>query len=535
MSAQSHIRILYIANEQATRDLFTKSVEAHGYQVDTAETGDQGLSKHKAKPYDLITVDYELPDITGMDIARKILANDPDFPILMVTGKISQQIATEAITLGVSNYIMKDTISQLIPVLIQSALVRLDEKKQRRKAIAELQLKEDHHTRSLHFARVTTWQWHVATGEVYSSGPNLFGRPDNHPKASYEEFIESVYPDDRDDVIEALNACMNEGEKYDIEYRVVWPNGSVHWLHETGDAECSDDGTPIKMFGVVREISLRKQAIFALAVREKQLQQAHDKLEQRVAERTEELTRSKEQAEKANHVKSEFLAHMSHELRTPLNAIIGFSEMMKTEALGPLNNEKYGTYADDIFVSAKHLLTLVSSILDVVQIESGDIARTDDHVSIKRSFESCETNLAYMTNEMEVDIQIDIEDDLPMLIADESRFQQMCMNLISNSIIFNQQKGHVYLTAKLNSDDAIVITIKDTGIGIEKTEIERVQEMFELGRASIQGGLSGVGSGLPVARRIAELHQASFLLESALNKGTTVTIVFPKERTLPLD
>ena len=239
-----------------------------------------------------------------------------------------------------------------------------------------------------------------------------------------------------------------------------------------------------------------------------------------------DYAREKDAAEAANQSKSEFLANMSHELRTPLNAIIGFSEIISREMFGPVENEKYRVYAEDIRNSGSHLLSIVNDMLDLSRIEAGKTDLKFEMVRVKDAAEESLTLLKGSPDSEAREISVEISADLPDLIADRRSLRQIFLNLISNALKFTEPGGRILVAAFVEDGD-IVIRVSDDGIGMPEAEIAHVLKPFGQAESSFRRHQQGTGLGLPLSKSLVELHGASFDLRSQLGEGTVVTLRFP--------
>ena len=222
---------------------------------------------------------------------------------------------------------------------------------------------------------------------------------------------------------------------------------------------------------------------------------------------------------------------MSHELRTPLNAIIGFSDILQRESFGPLGSERYRQYAVDIRTSGYHLLRMIEDILDVSKAEVGRIELHESELALAELIQGATTFVAGSAGRNGVALECDVKDDLPRLRADELRCRQILINLLSNAVKFTPSGGRITVGARLGGDGRIQLFVEDTGIGIAPEDLPvALTEFGQIGNPQTRHD-EGTGLGLPLAKRLAELHGADLTIESAVGEGTTVTVTFPSERT----
>jgi two-component system, cell cycle sensor histidine kinase PleC len=241
---------------------------------------------------------------------------------------------------------------------------------------------------------------------------------------------------------------------------------------------------------------------------------------------------ARRRSEEANLAKSRFLATMSHELRTPLNAILGFSEIMQAEVLGPIGNESYKEYVDDINKSGKHLLNVINEILDLSRIEAGRQELTEESLRLAYIADDA----IHMVNVKAVNKNIKLvtqtQEDLLPLWADERAVRQIMLNLLSNALKFTPSGGTIWFKVGWTSAGGQYISVRDTGPGIPEEEIPIVMSTFGQGSIAIKSAEQGTGLGLPIVQALMHMHGGKFELRSKLREGTEVVASFPRERVL---
>lgn len=227
-----------------------------------------------------------------------------------------------------------------------------------------------------------------------------------------------------------------------------------------------------------------------------------------------------------SQAKSEFLANMSHELRTPLNSIIGFSEVLLEKTFGDLN-EKQMRYASNIHTSGKHLLELINDILDLSKIEARKIELKYEKIPLKETLSECQTLVKSMASKKNISLEFEVE-ELPFNISvDPVRFKQIMYNLLSNAIKFTPDGGIVNVDAK-PVNGMLQISVKDTGVGIAKKHHEKIFEEFYQVDSSYSKKYEGTGLGLPLTKKLVELHGGKIWMESELEKGSTFSFTIPQ-------
>jgi len=235
--------------------------------------------------------------------------------------------------------------------------------------------------------------------------------------------------------------------------------------------------------------------------------------------------------EQAEQLKTDFLANVSYQLRTPLNAIMGFAEILNNEYFGELN-EKQKEYSSGIHDAGDRLVGLIDDILDLATIEAGYLDLIMEPFNVYKTLKGLHELTKEWGLKKSITVNIDCAEDIGMLQADERRIKQIMLNLIHNSLNFTPEKGAITIAAK-REEENVILTVRDTGVGISNQDMERIFEPFE--RIAIEqrtdtssNALSrGAGLGLSIVKNITELHNGAISIESELGKGTAVHISIP--------
>jgi len=344
----------------------------------------------------------------------------------------------------------------------------------------------------------------LATGRVIEANGQwveMFGYADK--PALIEGFRAADHyanPRDRD---RAISLLKSDGFIRNFETRLKRVDGSVDW---------------VRFDAVYDEVNQIIQSVVT------------DISEQKKLER--DVIRAKDEAELANRAKSEFLANMSHELRTPLNAIMGFSQLMKNQTFGPIGDERYRTYAGDVFESGEHLLSLINDILDLSKIEAGSAELRETDIDIKATVEKCLTLVKDRSTEAGLNLVTKPTPEFPALRADERMLKQMLINLLTNAIKFTATGGTITVGWEVADDGRLKIAVHDTGIGIAAEDLPKAMEVFGQIEGSFERHFEGTGLGLPLVQSLAALHGGGIEIDSAVDVGTAVAIWFPPERAV---
>jgi signal transduction histidine kinase len=550
------LRILYAERNPADVDLTVRHVAAHAahLEIETASTGAGALRKLEAGGFDLLLLDYRLPDLNGLEILQEMRERGLRLPVVMITGHGDEETAVQALKLGATDYVVKrEGYLNQLPSTIESAIAQralADEKE----ALLTLN--------GIAVVIASTLDLDAVLQKVAAAAGTLL---------RVERSLVSLLGDDgvellpaawhgwRGEVAGRLRFRVGQdvpgraaGERRPVgvaDYRLAAP--AVHREAAVLEGVGGVLSVPLlardRLLGVLtvaatgaRAFSLPEEGLLAsLAAHTSvgienarllaQIQRHADQLEERVRERTREVEAVNRQLQEASRHKSEFLANMSHELRTPLNAIIGFSQVLRELGVGPLN-EKQNRYIGHIHQSGRHLLQLINDILDLAKVEAGRFALEPEAMDVAATLEDILVIARGLAHQKAQQIEAQIEPSLAPLRADPVRFKQICFNLLSNAVKFTPEQGRITVAARRAPEggDWLELRVTDTGIGIKAEDLPRLFQEFVQLEAAATKRHEGTGLGLALTERLVGLHGGQIRAESAgMGQGSTFTVLLP--------
>ena len=354
----------------------------------------------------------------------------------------------------------------------------------------------------------------------------LLGHPPGTPAPDSQAFLEWVHPQDRQLLNAEIARAWHSAGTWAVNYRLLQADGGWRWFRGRGRTERDEQGR-LRMSGMVGDVHQQE-------LDRQELDEHRHRLRAMVAERTAELDaalaeaqRQRQQAERASHAKSEFLAHMSHELRTPLNGLLGMTELALKAAEQPAQRR----YLEVALTSGRSLLQLINEVLDLSRLDAGGVELVQAPFDLPELL--AETLRALMPaagRGAAVSIRFDWAGDATQVLGDAARVRQVVTNLAANAIKFTE-RGHVALTAELvagaDGRTQAVVRIDDSGPGIEPALHERIFEAFVQGDASLTRQHGGSGLGLAISRRLARAMGGDVTLLRSSAAGSTFVFTWP--------
>lgn len=362
-------------------------------------------------------------------------------------------------------------------------------------------------------AQLGIWDWDVVSNELVWDDAmyRIYGISREQFGGAYQAWAQCLEPEDMAQAAADIDAALKGERPFKPEFRVRWPDGSVHMIAGFGTTIRAENGQPLRMVGINFDITERKRS-------EQELERYRSHLEELVAERTRALAQAVQQAEAANQAKSTFLANMSHELRTPMNAILGYSDLLQRDAtLSAAQRD----YTSTIHRSGGHLLNLINDVLDMAKIESGHMQLDNDSFELADMLDDVLRMLRGRADEKGLQLRLEMANDLPRWInADERKLRQILLNLIGNAIKHTDAGSvSVHLRGRAAGPWLrLLIDVEDSGAGIASADLAAIFEPFV--QSGKQAHRSGTGLGLAISQSFAHAMGGNISVDSTLGQGS---------------
>ena len=456
---------------------------------------DKAIAALEAETFDVCLLDLSLPDSSGAKTVSSISTASPDLPIIILTGLDDDRIAAAMLREGGQDYLIKGKVDGNA---IMQAIRYASERKRMESALRQSMERFEGFARSS-----SDWFWELDQDLNFSWFSDRFNETTGFDCAAIiGRPRETILVDaSADKLAEHLEDLRHHHPFRDFECSIMGKDKKLTHFHLAGIPVFNKNGEFVGYRCTGTDVTILKLA-------------------------KQELEESRQIAERANQAKSTFMANMSHELRTPLNAIIGFSQIISEELLGPISTPKYREYAADILSSGEHLLELVNDVLDVSKVEAGKRVMAPEPIAIGLMVDECLQLVRRHAETNEIQLLTHIPSDIPSLIADRRAVKQCLLNLLANAVKFTPSGGKVTTASQRNSN-FILLSVRDTGIGIPAKDLPRLLNPFEQADNNFTRNQIGTGLGLALTKSLVEMHGGYLSIDTEEGHGTEITLTFP--------
>jgi two-component system sensor kinase FixL len=502
------------SNGGAIRLLYADGAPPDGDLVCTALDADRGrfICRRAASPaefeselgsgaYDLVLTDFDVLGLSGMQVVQLVQSRAPRVPVIVVTRSETEELAVEALQLGAADYVIKSpTQIRRLPSTIRNVLGRHEALLGKARADEELRHSQARLELALAAGHMGVFDWDLLTGRIVweANHAALFGLGPNEFDGTYAMFARCVLPDDLPEVERATQAARDSRCEFDAEYRVVWKDGSIHWVAGRGRFWYDDDGRAMRMSGVVIDVDRRRHA--EEIARQQQVELAH-------------LLRLS--------ILSQLASGLAHEINQPLTAISNFAgAAIQLHKDGRLNPERAREVLGEVHQQSQRAGEIVRRMRGFMKKRGGGVSPCDVNALAADALALMKPELA----QHGVRARLDGAAALPPVPADGIQIQQVLVNLIQNAIDAMRDappRGRSITISTVGSVEQVIVRVRDTGRGMADEDLPRVFDSFFSTKSY------GLGMGLNISRSIIESHGGRLTAENNPDGGATFEFVLP--------
>jgi signal transduction histidine kinase len=489
--------ILIADDDEMERFLLRETLEPAGFDIIEAKSGAVALQLFAECKPDLVVLDVMMPEMNGFEACQAIraLPGGRNAPVLMATALDDIDSIDQAYRAGATDFIGKPINWPVLPHRVRYML-------RAHETLNSLTVSQQHLAEAQRIAGIGNFRWppHTASIECSVELCRMFGLGDRAGSVSVRSLLRRIPAVDRGAVIRAVRAGL-DGERIDLDHRVVPPGEEVLTLCLRAEVTTADDGTAY-LQGSSQDITERKRVEIELAA-------------------------ARDQARSADGAKTAFLAAMSHELRTPLNAIIGFSDLISQQVFGPISQGRYVDYARDTGKAGHQMLGVVDDVLTIAQLEAGRFELVLEPIDLTEAAETTVAAFRQTEAASKHEITVAVSGAPCPVSADGRAVKQMLQKLLSNATKFSPEGTAIRVTISAESGACTRLSVADQGIGVTAEMAELVVRPFRQADGRLARKYGGAGLGLSIVNALIERHGGRLTIDSTPAKGTCVSLDFP--------
>ena len=494
------LKILSIDDDQIDSMALKRSISQSGIIADlqSAYSAKEGLEKILSVKYDLIFLDYMMPDANGISFLKKLRDNGVDTPVIFITSQGDEKIASQAMLGGASDYIPKtlltpDGISQSI----RNAMKLYESLMLRKKSEQELKINAERLSEAQKLAKIGSWEINLKDVDDFYYSEELLNilEVDKKETLFFDYFKSGIQAEDIRVFKKNITKVRSSNSTLHFVRRITTGKGTIKYVNEYLKCLKDENNKPLKIRGTIQDIT-----------------------EQREIEL--ELIQAKDLAEQSVRIKEQFLANMSHEIRTPMNGIIGFANILDGTKLDSMQRQS----VNSIKLAGENLMVIINDILDFSKIEANKMTFEAVNFSLSNIVHSVIELLELTANQKQIKLLCKIDSNVNnFLIGDPTRLSQILINLVGNAIKFTE-KGYVEILVsqlkETESETILEFSVIDTGIGIASNKLRSIFESFNQASNETTRKYGGTGLGLTITKKLIDLQGGNLKVKSELSKGS---------------
>ncbi len=497
------MKVLYVDDYDMDRKLVRAALKADGgFKLTETASREQFEASLVEGDYDVVLSDFHMFGFDGLEAIDLVQKRSPGVPIIIVTGTGTEEVAVEAWKRGAADYVLKTAKHiRRLPVTIRSALEKIELERERRQAKERLRERERDLTEAQRLAHLGSWDWDLQTGQVKWSDEvyRIFGLDPEHFEPQIDSIMSRFHPDDWSEYEEVTRQAIANHDRYTFESRILLPDGSERALSSTSEGRYDDEGNLTHIFGTVLDITERKRMETELRERQKEL--AH-------------LGRLATMGEMA--------AGIAHELKQPLQAIANYAKGISMRLENAAANSRELSEATEKIIGQTQR---GSDIIDRVQSNAKKCEPRRIATDLNQLLQDLLKLVEHELGQEQVALELDLQEDLPFVLADPVQIQQVAMNLIRNALdaMHDAQPDHRRLTlaTSVADGDMVEVTVGDTGEGLNEETREKVFDAFFTTKTD------GLGMGLAISRTIVLAHEGEIWTSPNTPEGTVFRFTVP--------
>lgn len=496
-----------------TLDAYFKEIYNDSYLLITCDNLKKALEALNSKTFDIIIMELDLPDSTGLKSFSSIFKTIPECPIIILTGLENESDGMKVVRQGAQDFLEKSRINssslkhaithsleryKLLRALAKNTSILHKQKSD----LLKLSKQYENAQRMLH---IGSWEWNRLSNTVSWSDEiySIFGLRSSEFTPTLGCEVKYVHPRDREIADKILSPHYQDHKPFSQVFRIVCPDGTTKVVREEVTVTENEDSTIMNMFGTIQDITEQK--------------------------RVEELLKEKEVADKLTIARDQFFSNMSHEIRTPLNGIIGFTKLLLKNGA----DKKQRKQLEAIKSSSDILLVLINDILELSKLDAVKLFIEETEMELEGIVKSIIESFELRFSKKQLKLDYKYDPNIPsVLMGDTIRIEQILLNIVNNAYKFTPNGGTIGIETKLIDENMeiarIEFNISDTGVGIP---IEKLETIFIPFVQVNINSYEGTGLGLTVAKRLTDLMGGNISVKSKVNEGSTFTFTLPLRKT----